>query len=132
VVEEDEREMTGARSRLNLGHTIAHGLEALQGYGGIKHGDAVAVGMVVATHLAVILELESKGTLAELLDLLEHFGLPTKPCADFDSILPYVMRDKKFVGLKPMFILPREGCKCEMMEVDTDLLKKAYERAGGR
>lgn len=132
VVKEDERETTGARSRLNLGHTIAHGLEALQGYGGIKHGDAVAIGMVVATHLAVILELESKGTLAELLDLLEHFGLPTKPGADFDSILPYVMRDKKFVGSKPMFVLPRKGYKCEMTEVDTDLLKKAYERARGR
>ncbi|MBC7294576.1 MAG: 3-dehydroquinate synthase, partial [Thermoleophilia bacterium] len=52
VVEADEREQGDLRSRLNLGHTVAHALEASSGYGGWKHGDAVAVGLVVATRLA--------------------------------------------------------------------------------
>ena len=94
VVGEDERETSGARTRLNLGHTVAHGLEACSNYSEIKHGDAVAVGLVVAANLAVMLGTCQRDILAELKDLLEYFGLPTRPYKVFDEALPFMQRDK--------------------------------------
>jgi len=48
VVEEDERETTGARAALNYGHTFAHAYEAAAGYGRLLHGEAVAIGMAAS------------------------------------------------------------------------------------
>ena len=52
VVSLDEREMTGLRARLNLGHTLGHAVENAVEYTGILHGEAVAIGMSFAAHLA--------------------------------------------------------------------------------
>ena len=52
VVEKDEYETTGLRVVLNYGHTFAHAYEALSGYSGLTHGEAVAIGMVHASRLA--------------------------------------------------------------------------------
>jgi len=52
IVAEDEYERTGLRAVLNYGHTFAHAYEALCGYGELTHGEAVAIGMVDAAHLA--------------------------------------------------------------------------------
>src|SRR3990172_3703798 len=49
VVERDEREETGLRAVLNYGHTFAHAVETLAGYGEILHGEAVAIGMLCAS-----------------------------------------------------------------------------------
>jgi len=129
VVGEDERETSGARTRLNLGHTVAHGLEACSNYSEIKHGDAVAIGLVVAANLAVMLGTCQRDILAELKDLLEYFGLPTRPYKVFDEALPFMQRDKKFISGKPTMVLPREGKKCEVKEISIELLKNAYQAA---
>ena len=52
VVTADEREETGLRAVLNFGHTIAHAIEAVSGYGKVLHGEAVAIGMVAESRLA--------------------------------------------------------------------------------
>jgi len=106
IVEEDEKETSGARTRLNLGHTVAHGLEASSGYSEIKHGDAVAIGLVVAARMAVMLNLCRDETLAELLELLEFFGLPVRPDRPFDEVVAYLMKDKKFVAEGPRWYFP--------------------------
>ena len=54
VVQKDERE-GGLRRILNFGHTLAHGIEAVQRYGGLLHGEAVSVGMVFAAELGELL-----------------------------------------------------------------------------
>ena len=51
IVERDERE-SGDRMLLNYGHTVGHALEAGAGYGTLLHGEAVAVGMQAAAHIA--------------------------------------------------------------------------------
>ena len=51
IVTEDERE-DDARALLNLGHTLAHAIEASSGYAGIRHGEAVSIGMAAATRVA--------------------------------------------------------------------------------
>jgi len=92
VVAEDELE-SGRRAILNYGHTIGHGLETAAGYA-LAHGEAVAVGMVAAAHLA----REKLGTDLVALheDLLVSARLPTTaPALEPEKVLAAMGRDKK-------------------------------------
>lgn len=80
VVEEDEHDRTGVRAMLNYGHTFGHALESAAGYGRLRHGEAVAVGMMVAARLSELTGLAESG-LAELhrrvlLPVLEERRIP--------------------------------------------------------
>jgi 3-dehydroquinate synthase len=128
VVRRDEREQKGVRERLNLGHTVAHGLEAASGYGGWSHGDAVSVGMVVATHLSFRLGLCGKETPARLLGLLSELGLPVTPDRPWGQIVPHLLRDKKFRGGNPRLVLPRtKGRAVVRDDVPLKMLQECYE-----
>ncbi|MDD4933001.1 MAG: 3-dehydroquinate synthase [Methylacidiphilaceae bacterium] len=76
VVAEDERETSGRRAVLNFGHTAGHALEAALGYRTLVHGEAVALGMRVATLLSQRLCGLSESAGAFLDRLLVHHGLP--------------------------------------------------------
>jgi 3-dehydroquinate synthase len=77
LVERDpyERDL---RRPLNFGHTIGHPLETVTGYGPLLHGEAVALGMVVETRIAVARGLASEALEVGLVDLLERCGLPVR------------------------------------------------------
>jgi 3-dehydroquinate synthase len=77
IVEQDEREESGLRMVLNYGHTVGHALEALGGYETWLHGEAVAVGMVVAARLAQRLRLIDGAVAERQAALLGAVGLPT-------------------------------------------------------
>jgi len=95
VVEEDERE-SGLRMILNFGHTLAHGIEAAQGYGSLLHGEAVAVGMVFAARLGERLGITREATADRLEALLAAFGLPVYLSKlSCSRILTAMGRDKK-------------------------------------
>jgi 3-dehydroquinate synthase len=69
----------GERALLNFGHSFAHAIEAEQGFGGagaLNHGEAVAVGMVLAARLSSDLGLAPAADTARLQELLARFGLP--------------------------------------------------------
>ena len=74
IVEADETE-AGRRALLNLGHTVAHALEAGTGYTR-SHGDAVATGLVVEARLGEQLGVTERGTAQQLAELIGRFGLP--------------------------------------------------------
>ena len=95
VVENDEKEQ-GVRVLLNLGHTFGHAVETLAGYGVIKHGEAVAIGMVMAARISARLNLCSAEDVARIVDLLTSFDLPVEP-PDFTvaDYLTVMQRDKK-------------------------------------
>ncbi len=81
VVGDDERETkpSGGRALLNLGHTFAHALEAETGYGGgLLHGEAVAVGLVLATALSARLGLCPQEDAPRIAAHLAEVGLPTR------------------------------------------------------
>jgi 3-dehydroquinate synthase len=107
VVEQDEREQSGQRARLNLGHTIGHALEAASGYSGWKHGDAVSVGMVVASIISVSGGEMSISDFEELQRLLKTFGLPVRSGISWEELVPFIRRDKKFVSRMPRLVVPR-------------------------
>lgn len=95
VVAADERE-SGERAHLNLGHTFAHALETLTGYGQWLHGEAVAVGMLVALRLGERLGRHGPDLHDRTRALLGALGLPTTaPTLDPDEVLEVMARDKK-------------------------------------
>lgn len=109
VVEEDETETTGRRAILNYGHTFAHGLETVGGYGELLHGEAVSIGMICASRLAELREMVPVGFTSRQQALLQRFQLPTKtPAYDRDALIAAMQRDKKAVLGKLRFILPQD------------------------
>jgi 3-dehydroquinate synthase len=106
VVQLDEKE-TGHRRVLNLGHTVGHALEKLSGYE-IRHGDAVAMGLVAATKLAVSLGRVDSGDLVRLEKLCQAWNLPVLIPARFPpkTVLAAMQTDKKHIRGRLHFILP--------------------------
>jgi 3-dehydroquinate synthase len=96
VVIADERER-GLRKTLNFGHTIGHALEASAGYGGYLHGEAVAIGMVVALLLSEKFAGLTTNEVSRLTNLIARAGLPTKvPAAARSSVFVAALKlDKK-------------------------------------
>jgi len=113
VVAEDERE-TGRRALLNLGHTFGHALEAETGYGErLLHGEAVAIGMVMAMRLSAQLGLCPAEDAEAVTAHLEAIGLATdlQGLADDDwtarGLMAHMALDKKVEGGRVTFILAR-------------------------
>jgi len=75
LVVEDERETTGRRALLNLGHTFGHAFEAAGGLGSLRHGEAVALGLVAAFRVAVALGEADREDAARMATLLRKLGL---------------------------------------------------------
>jgi 3-dehydroquinate synthase len=95
VVRKDERE-AGSRRLLNFGHTLGHGIEAVQSYGGLLHGEAVAVGMAFAAELGEALGITPPPAARRLTALLKAFALPTRISGlSADRLLVAMARDKK-------------------------------------
>jgi 3-dehydroquinate synthase len=96
VVAADERE-GGVRAILNLGHSFGHALEVVLGYGTYLHGEAVAVGMVMAAELSQRLGWLPASACERLNALLNTQNLPTKPPpgTEADAILAALAFDKK-------------------------------------
>jgi len=100
VVGADEREAAapGSVSRLilNYGHTLGHALERLAGYRGLRHGEAVALGMVFAARVAEAVGLAAPGLAAGHVELLRAVGLPVGGVRlDPDAVLAAMATDKK-------------------------------------
>ncbi len=98
AVAEDERD-TGARLILNYGHTLGHALERLDSFEGRSHGEAIAVGMVFAAHLAELRGLAEPGLASRTIRLLSSLGLDTHgPLPPADEIVASFRLDKKYRG----------------------------------
>lgn len=105
VVEEDPYER-GRRWVLNLGHTFAHAFEVLSDYQ-LRHGHAVAIGMVVAARVAEVMGLCQPELPARIEALLRALGLPTRvPGFRPQAIWPAMALDKKKRGSRLRFVLP--------------------------
>jgi 3-dehydroquinate synthase len=107
IVAKDEREVSGERALLNLGHTIGHGIEAVAGYGTLLHGEAVSLGMRAALWLSMEKAGFPKNDYARVVSLLAKFGLPTALPDHFptETIIQKVFADKKFVRGEIRFVL---------------------------
>lgn len=113
VVVADEFD-TGLRMKLNLGHTVGHGVEANSQFA-LSHGQAVAIGTAIVTRAAANLGLCSRQTCQRIVALLDAFGLPTSTKDSAEELSAYLLRDKKRAGDTLRLILPREIGRCEIV-----------------
>ncbi|GCE25400.1 hypothetical protein KDA_08840 [Dictyobacter alpinus] len=125
VIEEDEREQ-GQRAILNYGHTFAHALENASGYGEWLHGEAVSLGMVVAAELAWEAGLFEQQDLMRQNRLLAALGLPIAYTGTVHAqdILAAMQLDKKVVGKRVRWIMPRQIGKVEITTMPDELVER--------
>ncbi len=131
VVGADEREQ-GLRAILNYGHTFAHALENLAGYGNLLHGEAVAIGMVQAADLAVRLGLFALAEAKRVKALIRAAGLPVGPppgLATSDLIAAMAL-DKKTIDGTLRFILPSAIGAVHVHNLTDDSALRATLEAG--
>ncbi|MFC4728078.1 3-dehydroquinate synthase [Coralloluteibacterium thermophilus] len=131
VVVRDETEQ-GERALLNFGHTFGHAIETEQGYGGLLHGEAVAVGMLLAAELSARLGLAPAADRTRLEALVAGFGLPVRipPGLDPDALLRHMRLDKKNRSGALRLVLWRGLGRAEVVEGVEDAAVRAVLAAG--
>ena len=142
VVSEDLRETGGTaghpgREILNYGHTLAHAIEKGTDYG-VRHGEAVSLGMVYVAELARLAGHLDDAIAARHADILERGGLPTRLDAldvdvpGFDAVLATMRMDKKARGAHLRFVvLDGLGTPVILTDPDEAWLRAAYLHLGG-
>ncbi len=125
VVADDERE-GGRRAILNYGHTLAHALETAGGYG-LRHGEAVAVGLLYAAEVARRLGRIDEDRVAEHRRIVGGLDLPmAAPIGDPDEVLALFARDKKAVAGLTMVLDGPAGVEV-VADVDAAVLRAALD-----
>jgi len=134
IAAEDETETAGSggRALLNLGHTFAHAIENVAGYGQYLHGEAVAIGLVLATRLSVALGKVEKPAIGRVERLLTSFGLPVRLNAALpvDALMRAMQRDKKNKAGRLRFVALSSLGRAETVEeVDPALARELWLEA---
>lgn len=114
VVAKDEFD-TGARQKLNLGHTIGHAVETASHYT-VSHGYAVACGTAIITRAAYQSQICSLQTVCEVENILRNFGLPTTIHFTADELYQNALSDKKRSGGFVNLIVPQEVGNCVILK----------------
>ncbi|MEZ4630406.1 MAG: 3-dehydroquinate synthase [Deinococcales bacterium] len=124
IVAQDERE-GNVRAFLNLGHTLAHALEAESNHH-ISHGEAVVYGLVFASKLAALRGFSDEG---ERVKTFWHYVKPAAlPQRDFQQLLPYIARDKKHHSSKQNWVLLKTiGQPCIVSDVSLEHLELSWQ-----
>ena len=130
IVIEDEHEITGVRASLNFGHTVGHALEGLTGYKRYKHGEAVAIGMVSATHIGIAAGLTPPRLLDTLLESLNGIGLPIDIPDDVsnEAIIELTCRDKKASAGVARYIIARDFARMELHQLPVNVITAGLDR----
>lgn len=132
VVNQDEKE-AGIRAVLNYGHTFGHVVENETGYSRYLHGEAVAIGIVMANALAVALGLLAQEEAYRVLNLLQNNGLPTAySIQDVEDFYTHFFLDKKSHNGKIKFVLPHGtlGTHTIRDDIDAETVKTVLRRFG--
>jgi len=134
VVEKDEFDANGIRAMLNFGHTFGHAIEASYRYSkSYTHGEAVSIGMVLASEMSYKLGLIKEKDVSRIKRLLARTGLPLKiKNLKLKNVLMALNYDKKFTDGANRFVLPRKIGKVELVEdipgilIETVLMDSGY------
>jgi len=131
IVSRDEKETLGIRTILNFGHTLGHAIEAAKSYKGYNHGEAVALGILIASDLSSGLGLLKGAAAKKIEDLIKVVGLPVKINGiTMPKIIETYHHDKKFIGARNKLVLIKGIGKTTIVE--NVPLKKIEEVVGKR
>jgi 3-dehydroquinate synthetase len=128
IIQQDPYERS-LRAVLNFGHTIGHAIETVSEYS-LRHGEAVAIGMLLEARLSEELGLAQESLSAPIHTTLKHLSLPVRipPRLDRQAILEIMFFDKKKASGELKFALPvRIGEVQPGVKVPVDLLKKIIQ-----
>jgi len=126
IVENDPYE-SGQRRWLNLGHTIAHGIEAATAFDCVSHGEAVSLGLILESRLAEALGIADKGLSQKIVNIMSQFQLPVQlDRIDLEIVKKRMQMDKKRQGKNFVFILPKKIGGVQ--EVLVENLDKIFEQ----
>ena len=130
IVSADEREV-GLRRVLNLGHTVGHALEAAAGFRELRHGDAVALGLVAAFRVAQALGKARPEDAARARALLDALGLPASLDAHrLDGAFSWISHDKKRAGGAIRFAVPGAPGRVEVVPLPLERLRALVAQGG--
>ncbi|MCD8322291.1 MAG: 3-dehydroquinate synthase [Oscillospiraceae bacterium] len=121
VVGEDERDSGGRRGLLNLGHTLAHAIEACSDFS-VSHGKAVAIGTAVVCRAAGKTDLCAPEVPERVCALLQQFGLPTETDIPLARLMEPMLSDKKHTGSHINLVVPEKIGLCSMRSMDDTAL----------
>ncbi len=132
AVSADEHETTGVRATLNYGHTLAHALETAGQYD-LRHGEAVAIGLMYAARLAEMLGRIDNARVAQHARVLAAHDLPISipPSAEPDELVRIMRRDKKATGDGLTFVLDGPRGVELVADVPEDIVLAAMKQLRG-
>ena len=122
VVAEDEFD-TGSRQKLNLGHTIGHGVEKSSQYA-VSHGSAVAIGMSIIASASAKYGFCDVTLPEKVVSILKKFTLPTETKYTAEDLFSAALSDKKRAGSHVNLIVPRRIGLCDIMPMPISELKE--------
>lgn len=137
VVADDETETAahGGRALLNLGHTFAHAIENVAGYGDYLHGEAVAIGLNLATQLSVQLDQMDATNIQRVNRVIESYQLPIRlnTALSIDALMTAMQRDKKNRGGKLRFVsMQALGSAITSDGIHADSIHTLWEQVGAQ
>ncbi len=129
ITARDEKELD-VRRILNLGHTFGHGLEAASEFQGVTHGEAVAYGMMAASHLSQRLGLLDADSCRRTIEAIRRIGeLPPIDTVPTQDVLDAMKLDKKRRGDRTVVVLLEQIGRAVIREdVGLDDLRQAWDR----
>jgi len=135
VVTDDEKETaaSGGRALLNLGHTFAHAIENVAGYGQYLHGEAVGIGLSLATRLSVALEQIPASDITRADQVIRQFQLPIRLNAPLklSDLMTAMQRDKKNRNGHLRFVtMTSIGTAVTTDGIDSALIEQIWREAG--
>lgn len=124
-VRDDERDR-GKRQKLNLGHTIGHGIESLSNYQ-LNHGESIGIGTIYMARAAYKLGLAEDDFYKDLIEAFENHNLPISYDFDTDEILEVLKHDKKIKNNRINVIIPTKIGEVMSKKIDFDELREIIE-----
>ncbi|MGV3523617.1 MAG: 3-dehydroquinate synthase family protein [Candidatus Sericytochromatia bacterium] len=122
----DEQDLTGVRAELNFGHTFGHALEAVTGYGTLRHGEAVIYGMLLASWVSAQEGLLNSASAEAILSHLRSLPLPPLPALDAEALERALLQDKKSEGSAIACILLTSLGKATRRQLPVSKLVQAF------
>ena len=135
IVADDEKETAAlsGRALLNLGHSFAHAIENTAGYGQYLHGEAVAIGLGMATRLSAAIGQIPERDIKQVEEIIEKFGLPIRlnQALKISDLMAVMQHDKKNRGGQLRFVtITSLGTTVTTDDVDSNTIEELWQTVG--
>ena len=126
IVTADEKEL-GIRAILNFGHTYGHAIEAKNNYKNILHGEAIAIGMRMASKMSMLEGHLSEGAYKRIINVFDALGFSKNTSGNYSDLKKFIMNDKKVKnGSINLILLKGIGLSFQTHKFNIENFKKSF------